>query len=119
MLTITEIKKTFHLNRLNKILSYLHINKFPSDNYFKSKAYYAIVLDQYIKGENYINIFSNKIDLSSLKTDINILPRIISGIPQLVRQEGKHSLQNPLGKYFYLLCLAALPAVHNIPLNRD
>lgn len=77
MLTITEIKKTFHHYRLNKILSYLYINKFPSDDYFKSRSYYEIVLNQYIKADNYINIYSNKVDLSLLHTDINILPDLL------------------------------------------
>lgn len=89
MSTITEVKKAFYHYRLFKIFSYLHIIEFSSENYFKSRAYYENILQQYIKADNYINIFLKKTDLRSLHTDIDILPYLLGkSIKNIIRIKG-------------------------------
>jgi hypothetical protein len=77
MSTIIEMKKAFHHYGLFKILSYLNINQFSSKSYVRSWAYYENILQQYIKAANYLNIFSKKIDLKAIRTDIDILPHFL------------------------------------------
>ncbi|WP_426672087.1 hypothetical protein ACPPVU_12730 [Mucilaginibacter sp. McL0603] len=71
------------------MFSFLNINKFPNKKYLKSRGYYENILEQYIELENYINIFSNKIDLRSLPTDINILPDLLGkNVKDIIRTKG-------------------------------
>jgi hypothetical protein len=89
MLAITEKKRTFIHQRLYKMFSYFNINRFPNKKYLKSRGYYENILEQYIEPENYINIFSNKIALRSLPTDIDILPDLLGkNVKDIIRLKG-------------------------------
>src|SRR5271154_7219612 len=89
MLAITWKIKAFNYQRLYNMFSYLNINKFPNKKYLKSRGYYENILEQYIEVENYINIFSKKIVLRSLPTDINILPDLLGkNVKDIIRTKG-------------------------------
>jgi len=71
------------------MFSFFNINKFPNKKYRQSRGYYENILEQYIELENYINIFSTKIDLRSLPTDINILPDLLGkNVKDIIRTKG-------------------------------
>jgi hypothetical protein len=71
------------------MFSYFNIDKFPHKKYLKSRGYYENILEQYIELENYMNIFSSKIVLRSLPTDINILPDLLGkNVKDIIRAKG-------------------------------
>ena len=71
------------------MFSYFNIDKFPHKKYLKSRGYYENILEQYIELENYMNIFSSKIVLRPLPTDINILPDLLGkNVKEIIRTKG-------------------------------